>query len=198
MGTILVCNHKGGVGKTSLAIHLAAYWLGRKHRVCAVDTDPQGSLTQWHSRSRLRGFAVPEVHFMKASELIRRYEELEGSFNTIIIDTPPAFSLAIEGLAGDVGRVLVPVTPGGFELDSLRTTLGMVPRERTRFVLNRSTSGRACREVERHLEELGPVSRVRNYAAFQEASLAGGSVLEREAESNAARDIRRLAREVWS
>lgn len=46
MSVLTVCNHKGGTGKTTTAIHLAAA-IGREgHRVLVVDFDPQGFLTR--------------------------------------------------------------------------------------------------------------------------------------------------------
>ena len=43
---LTVCNHKGGTGKTTTSIHLAAA-LGRQgKRVLVVDLDPQGFLTR--------------------------------------------------------------------------------------------------------------------------------------------------------
>lgn len=44
---LLVSNFKGGAQKTTLSLHLAHYLGLRGYRVLVVDTDPQGTLTQY-------------------------------------------------------------------------------------------------------------------------------------------------------
>ena len=46
MPVLTVCNHKGGTGKTTSSIHLAAAWGHAGRRVLVVDFDPQGFLTR--------------------------------------------------------------------------------------------------------------------------------------------------------
>jgi chromosome partitioning protein len=45
LAVITVANFKGGVGKTSAAIHLAQYFALKGYRTLALDLDPQASLT---------------------------------------------------------------------------------------------------------------------------------------------------------
>jgi chromosome partitioning protein len=44
--TLVLANHKGGVGKSAVATLLAHYCVRRGHRVLAIDLDHQGNFTR--------------------------------------------------------------------------------------------------------------------------------------------------------
>lgn len=45
MKTIVICNQKGGVGKTTTTSALGAYLVNKGYRVLTIDSDPQGNLS---------------------------------------------------------------------------------------------------------------------------------------------------------
>ena len=50
---VALLNQKGGVGKTTLALHVAGEFVRRGRRVTLIDADPQGSALDWsQQRSR--------------------------------------------------------------------------------------------------------------------------------------------------
>lgn len=62
MGEIVaVANQKGGVGKTTLSIHLAAYLANRGRRVIVVDSDPQANATSWAMDGQMEESGLYEV-----------------------------------------------------------------------------------------------------------------------------------------
>lgn len=48
-------NQKGGVGKTTLALHVAGAWAAQGKRVVVFDADPQGSALDWSEQRAKEG-----------------------------------------------------------------------------------------------------------------------------------------------
>jgi chromosome partitioning protein len=61
MRTIAICSEKGGVGKTTSAVHLATAWGQRGRRVLAIDFDPQFALTRRFGITPSDGLTITDV-----------------------------------------------------------------------------------------------------------------------------------------
>lgn len=119
---IAVTNLKGGVGKTTIAVNLAAAFTQRGKRVCIVDTDlKQHSALEWASsrgeeRETIQVFAV-EQNQVNAKML----KDLEQSYDFVILDgTPHLSELATRTiLVSDI--ILIPVLPSIFDFRAFET-----------------------------------------------------------------------------
>src|SRR5580658_3568838 len=70
MHTIALVSKKGGTGKSTLAIGLATAALADGHKVCLLETDPQGTVSHWRRRRMQAEPAVETVN--DGSEIERR------------------------------------------------------------------------------------------------------------------------------
>lgn len=122
---ISVLSLKGGVGKTTTAIHLAAC-SATKQKTILLDADEEGSAISWADNARDNGKPLPfEVVAGDRSSLAKQARALEQR-GTVIMDTPPNNREVLQ-LAGMLASVVViPVSPTGVDVDRLAGTLNMI------------------------------------------------------------------------
>ena len=129
MRTVLVASSKGGVGKTTIATHLAAQAALAGQRTALVDADPQGSSTRWaERRAGLESAVLP----LEGRKDWRR--KLPDDTQQVVIDAPAG------AMAGDLDRyldqvdaVVVPVLPSALDIEAtvpFLNTLAKLPRVR--------------------------------------------------------------------
>ncbi|MBD2038746.1 ParA family protein [Leptolyngbya sp. FACHB-321] len=175
---LVVLNGKGGVGKTTTAINLAAA-LAANQRVLLVDADPQGSATWWFKHgNHPMGFDLRQETEPAALADLRD----GGDYDLLVVDTPPA--LASEGLAAVIpvtDYMILPTPPAPMDLTALietvRTTV--TPRGIAHRVLLTRVDPRSINEAveaQRTLKELGIpacTTFIRAYKAHERAALEG-------------------------
>jgi chromosome partitioning protein len=205
---VALLNQKGGVGKTTLAMHLAGAWAAQGRRVCVIDADPQGSALDWSAqRAKEAAPRLFGVLGLARDTLHHEAPQLARDADHVVIDGPPRVERLMRSalLAADV--VLIPVQPSPFDGWASAETLKLLeearvfrPRLVARFVLNRCAARTViARETAEGLADHDPpvlASRVGQRVAFADAARTGRLVFEIDRASHAAREITALAAEV--
>jgi chromosome partitioning protein len=128
MRTWAFCSQKGGVGKTSLSVHLAAYAVACGEVPVIIDLDPQESARQWH---RLRGdeSTPPMVISALADNLGKLKQAAETLGQTLmIIDTAPATDAGALAAIRIADLIIAPMLPNFFDIDALKSTVRLIER----------------------------------------------------------------------
>jgi chromosome partitioning protein len=202
---ISLLNQKGGVGKTTLAVHLATGLARRGLRVMLVDADQQISALDW-SELRDDKESFPVVGMPKPT-LHTELPKLASNYDVLIVDGPPRVSAVARSaiMASDI--VLIPVQPSPYDVWAAKEIVDLLidvkPFKegiKSAFVINRKIVNTAIgRDVADALSEYDlPVlrSQICQRVSFAESAGQGKTVLETEPGGTAAREIEALTDEV--
>lgn len=139
MQTIVLATQKGGSGKSTLAIGLALAAMEAGHTVCLIETDPQGTLSNWQDRRTDPEPMVEPVY--KALELEPRLQALQCSGVTVaIIDTAGGVNAATTAAIRYGDFCLIPARPSIADIEATAPTLELarIWRKPFAFVLNQT------------------------------------------------------------
>jgi chromosome partitioning protein len=119
MQRIVVLNPKGGSGKTTLAINLAAFFAARGDNTLLMDRDPQGSATRWLRKRKLPQPAINGIAtFERDSRTTLSWQmRVPDGTQKIVVDSPAAVEArAMPELVRDANKVIVPVLPSDIDI----------------------------------------------------------------------------------
>ena len=198
---VTVASFKGGVGKTTTAVHLACY-LQRLAPSLLIDGDENRSATGWNERGEKQGKPLPfkVVDELQGVRHARQYEH-------IVMDTqarPSKDDLKL--LAGGCDLLVLPTTPDSLSIEALLLTVGALREldfEAFKILLTicPPKSNKDPEETRVLLEELElPVfeAQIPRLIAFQRAALNGLPVYEVDDPRAAAAwgDYERMGKEI--
>jgi chromosome partitioning protein len=201
MKTLAIIAQKGGSGKSTIAVHLAAYANSRKIRATLIDLDPQASTYDWNQGRADDDPHSPKLHCVRAYErdLPKAIQQAEATgAKLLIIDTAPHSNRDAATAAKLADFVLMPCRPARFDLKALMSTADIAKLSNTpaAVVINQAppVGGKAERAREviegQGINVLPPV--IHRRTAFEDALTGCRAVHEYEPDSKAAQEIAAL------
>ena len=126
---ISLISQKGGTGKTTLALHIAALMPTFGFKTLLIDADPQASAMAWHACRLQGGRASPKgltVMANSSGTITNQLPELSQSYDCVVIDGPPRGDRIARDVILASELVLVPTRLSGFDVwaaDSISKTI---------------------------------------------------------------------------
>ena len=200
-----VLNQKGGVGKTTLSVNLAACLARTGARVLLIDADPQGSALDWAAaRQGEPLFSV--VGFPRAT-IHKEIAQLGQGYDHIIIDGPPRVTdLARSAImASDI--VVIPVQPSPYDIWAAEEVVKLITEARVYkeniksvFVVNRKITNTAIGRDVREALAAYPIhvlnASIAQRVVFAEAAAQGQAIFEIEPTGPAVAEMEAVATEL--
>jgi chromosome partitioning protein len=124
MHTIALISQKGGVGKTTLSLHLAVSMTLAGRNVALLDLDPQASAAEWGD---IRESEFPHVQSIQPSRLHKTLEQMRDiGADIVILDTAPHSEATSLDAARVADLVIVHCKPSIMDLRAMTKTIDLL------------------------------------------------------------------------
>ena len=198
---IAIAQRKGGVGKTTLAVSVAAELDKRTGAVGLVDADSQASACHWAEPGNL-SFPVYQLdaETRPVAEWVKAMRQIPHPI--LVVDSAPN-DRVLGAVLAVANMVLIPCSPSGLDIEATARTLDIVRRVRAsrrpvlRALIVPNRVDRRTLEGQQLIEELQPLGEevahsIGNRSAFVRAFSLGQSVSDFARGSPADHEIRVL------
>ena len=178
-------NSKGGVGKTTIAVHLAAWLVKKKRSVVFIDADPQQSASTWIKEL---GLPIQLEQADTPEAIFQRVAKFAAVANDVVIDGPAGLSVTTRAIMLRADRVFLPCGPSILDLRAAsKAVLLLREAQKTRKGLPKGSL------IPNKLQKRGKLSREMMGAAKQ----LGVPLLSGVAQRQAFADAAGQAKVVW-
>jgi len=190
-------NTKGGVGKSTLAVHLAVWLFDQRFRVAVLDCDKQRSSSQWVTEAEpgitVRSADTPENALREARGLLKSHDFVVG-------DGPGGLDDLSRTMLILADLAILPISPSILDIRSVTQATEILRYAQElnggsptgKLVLNRMKSrGRISREIRGAAPSLGVAVAqhfVRSLEAFVDAAQQGTVVTRMKNDPQRAKD----------
>ena len=200
-----VLNQKGGVGKTTLSVNIAAALTRSGARVLLIDADPQGSALDWSAARE--GDPLFSVVGLPRASVHKEIGEIGKGYDHIIIDGPPRVTDLARSAIMASDLVLIPVQPSPYDIWAADEVVKLIQEAiiykdglKSVFVVNRKIANTA---IGRDVGDALAAYRVPVLAAtvtqrviYAEAAAQGKAIFEIDADGPATAEIDALVAEL--
>ena len=210
---VLVGGEKGGVGKTTLAVNLAAMRSRAGHDVLLIDADKQASANLWAGIRQEETRDAP-VHCVqkKGKGLAADIRDLATRYEDVVIDAGGQDSVELRAAMTIAELALFPIQPSLFDAATLETLAELVAQAQAfntelvaAVVINRASTNPRVKEADEAKELIAEYHDlhllnvlVRDRIIFRKATRNGLCVLESKDHDHAAEaELNALYQEVF-
>lgn len=205
MITIGVLNQKGGVGKTTLSVNLAAEFARAGSRVLLIDADPQGSALDWAAARQTD--SLFSVIGLPRATIHKEISQVGKGYDVIFIDGPPRVTELARSAIMASDLILIPVQPSPYDIWAADEVVKLISEAqiykeglKSAFIINRKIVNTAIgRDAEEALSAYNvPVmsTAIGQRVIFAEAASQGLGIFEVSQNSTATREIEAAVKEI--
>lgn len=168
---LLIAHHKGGVGKSTLAVNLAVAFQQLGKKVHVLETDPSVRTASRWADDREESGLPPVITTRKEGRLAATLKELDAQYDLVLIDTAGKDSPEMRSAMTAAHLLLVPTGTSQADLDATLDLAGTIE---------------AARDYNENLKALLVIARASTHALSDEVQEARDYLAEFPAEATLA------------